>query len=135
MLDGARFQFWDLGGQSSLRRLWRDYFSAAHMILFVIDSGTPARLQESCSVLRDMADSGELDDLPILILANKQDGEHALPVEAIKSEVMPLIERIDPKEGGVLPCSAITGAGVDAALAWISSRVSRNKGARPPVLR
>lgn len=130
-----KFQFWDLGGQSSLRSIWHNYFSSCHLILFVIDSSSPNRLQESCSVLRDLSESDDIKDVPMLILANKQDSEDAMNVENVTREVNSLINKIDPKEGGVLGCSALTGQGVVEAIEWMQSRVMRNKNARPPVLK
>ena len=31
-------RIWDVGGQHSLRGLWQSYYSAAHAVVFVIDS-------------------------------------------------------------------------------------------------
>lgn len=31
-------RIWDVGGQLSLRNLWRSYYAAAHAIVFVVDS-------------------------------------------------------------------------------------------------
>lgn len=135
VLKGTKFQFWDLGGQSSLRTMWNNYFSSSHLILFVIDSSSPSRFQESCSVLRELSEDDSVKDVPMLILANKQDADTAMNVESVKEGVNPLINKIDPKEGGVLGCSALTGQGVVEAVDWIHSRVLRNKTARPPLVR
>lgn len=135
LLHGTRFQFWDLGGQASLRTMWNNYYSSAHLILFVIDSSSPSRLQESCSVLRELSEDEGVKDLPMLILANKQDSDEAMAIEMVKEEVNQLINKIDPKEGVVLGCSALTGEGVMPAVEWMLSRVLRNKSERPPMMR
>jgi ADP-ribosylation factor related protein 1 len=33
----VQFQFWDLGGSGDLSRLWANYYSETHLVLFVID--------------------------------------------------------------------------------------------------
>lgn len=37
-LPHAYLRIWDIGGQQSLRSLWSKYYSAAHAIVFVVDS-------------------------------------------------------------------------------------------------
>ena len=39
------------------------------------------------------------------------------------------------RDSRVLPCSALTGTGVEEAVEWIRSRVLWNKESRPPAMR
>ena len=37
-LDDMYMKIWDVGGQHSLRKLWKSYYASCHAIIFVIDS-------------------------------------------------------------------------------------------------
>jgi ADP-ribosylation factor related protein 1 len=124
---------WDLGGQTALRPLWQRYFVDAHVIVFIVDASSPHRLAESATVLEGIA--GDVSGIPILVLANKQDQADAMALADIKDVLNPIIQQIDPLEGGVQGCSALKGNGVSEALDWIQLRVTRNAKERPPLYR
>ena len=46
-LHGAQWTMWDLGGHVDLRSIWRDYFTDAHALLYMIDGNDRSRLEES----------------------------------------------------------------------------------------
>ncbi|KAF2277217.1 ARF/SAR superfamily [Westerdykella ornata] len=150
-------KIWDVGGQHSLRGLWQSYYASCHAIVFVIDStdvgdadiatlSTEAgrgeemgRLEECRAVLEDVLQNEDAAGVPILVLANKQDREDCVEVVRIKEG---LVRRVfEGEKGGsvrdsrVLPCSALTGTGVQEAVEWLCSRVKWNKEARPPLMR
>ncbi|USP80349.1 hypothetical protein yc1106_07623 [Curvularia clavata] len=151
-------KIWDVGGQHSLRGLWQSYYSSCHAIVFVIDSSDVGnatladlsasnaannedigRLDECKLVLESVLANEEASGVPILILANKQDREDCVEVVRIKEG---FVRRVfEGEKGGnmrdsrVLPCSALTGTGVQEAVEWLCSRMAFNKEARPPVMR
>ncbi|KAL8938471.1 MAG: hypothetical protein Q9211_003189 [Gyalolechia sp. 1 TL-2023] len=49
-LPDMYLKIWDIGGQSSLRNLWRSYYASAHAVIFVVDS-------------TDLGDGSEWEDL------------------------------------------------------------------------
>jgi ADP-ribosylation factor related protein 1 len=150
-------KFWDLGGQHSLRGLWQSYYASCHAVVFVIDStdvgdadiatlSTDAgrgeehgRLEECRLVLESVLQNEDAEGVPILVLANKQDREDCVEVVRIKEGLVRKV--FEGEKGGnvrdsrVLPCSALTGTGVQEAVEWLCSRVKWNKEARPPVMR
>jgi ADP-ribosylation factor related protein 1 len=141
-----------------LRGLWQSYYSSCHAIVFVIDSsdvGNATLADMSANNAASIEDIGRLDEcklvlesvlanedasgVPILILANKQDREDCVEVVRIKEG---FVRRVfEGEKGGnvrdsrVLPCSALTGTGVQEAVEWLCSRMAFNKEARPPVMR
>ena len=155
-LPDMYLKIWDVGGQLSLRTLWRSYYSSCHAIIFIIDSAdigggelspdddeegnaTTGRLEECRGVLEDVLQSEETEGVPLLVLANKQDREDCVEVVRIKEGLVKKVFEGE-KAGGirdsrVLPVSALTGAGVKEAVDWVRSRVSWNKESRPPVMR
>ena len=108
-------------------------------------------------VLRDGGTVG----VPLLVLANKQDREDSIEVVRIKEGfVRRVIEgenvviskpatgdeaedeqthvvagQAYVRDSRTLPLTALSGQGVKEAVEWLSTRVSWNKEARPPVMR
>jgi len=151
-------KIWDVGGQHSLRRLWQSYYASCHAVVFVIDSTDigdadiakladlrdpleeeVGRLGECRLVLEDVLQHADTEGVPLLVLANKQDREDCIEVVLIKER---LVRKVFEGEKGaslrdsrVLPCSALTGTGVEEAVEWLRSRVKWNKEQRPPLMR
>jgi ADP-ribosylation factor related protein 1 len=90
-------------------------------------------------VLESVLHNQDAEGVPILVLANKQDREDCVEVVRIKEGLVRKV--FEGEKGGnvrdsrVLPCSALTGTGVQEAVEWLCSRVKWNKEARPPVMR
>ncbi|KAF2395986.1 P-loop containing nucleoside triphosphate hydrolase protein [Trichodelitschia bisporula] len=158
-LPDLYLKIWDVGGQHSLRGLWQSYYASCHAIVFVIDSSDvgdadiskladrggslrddeTGRLDECRLVLEDVLQHADTEGVPLLVLANKQDREDCVEVVRIKEG---FVRRVFEGEKGsslrdsrVLPCSALTGTGVEEAVEWLCSRVKWNKESRPPVMR
>lgn len=122
----SRLKFWDLGGQTELRSLWTRYYPEAHGIFFVVDSTDEARIQEvlgvvgeshvvfgrekiTCVVLDAVMMQDELESIPMLMMANKQDDAAALPVHVIKEMLNPIAMKLNARESSVLAISALKG--------------------------
>lgn len=97
------------------------------------------RLAECRRVLEAVLAHEDTGGVPLLVLANKQDREDCVEVVRIKEGLVKTVfegERgAGIRDSRVLPCSALTGAGVKEAVEWVRSRVVWNKEARPGVLR
>lgn len=132
-VDNKFLKFWDLGGQESLRSLWENYFEDAHGIIFIVDSTDEARLNECKETLLNVITKN--DNLPILMLANKQDIENHLEVEDIKEIFNKIAQHLNARDSRVLPISALNGDGIKEAIEWLKVRVERNKQNNPPKYR
>lgn len=101
--------------------------------------GAQGRLEECRMVLEDVLQNEDAEGVPLLVLANKQDREDCVEVVRIKEGLVRKV--FEGEKGGsvrdsrVLPCSALTGTGVQEAVEWLCSRVKWNKESRPPVMR
>ncbi|KAI9222913.1 ADP-ribosylation factor family-domain-containing protein [Blastocladiella britannica] len=135
LLDSAHVNFWDLGGQRELRPIWEKYYAEAHAVIFVVDATDVARLEQVRETFEKITTAPNLDGLPILMLANKQDVPGALRVEQIKEVFNQIAVRLDARDSRVLPCVATTGSGVRDAVDWLVVRMLGNRENRPPVLR
>ena len=73
MHKGTRVVMWDLGGQLKMRAIWERYYREAQGVVFVVDAADPARLHEAKAAYDAACSSPALQDVPIMIFANKQD--------------------------------------------------------------
>ena len=75
--------------------MWSKYYRDCHGVIFLVDSSDPDRFKEvkdelrrflfSPRLLGDLAANTDLEDLPILICANKQDLAEAVDPEVIRN--------------------------------------------------
>lgn len=57
-LPSTILQFWDLGGQRDIRRIWEKYYDECHAVAYVIDASDKARLDEGWEVFGGLSDLG-----------------------------------------------------------------------------
>lgn len=82
---GYTLNFWDVGGQKSLRSYWRNYFECTDGLVWVVDSADKMRLEACKTELRVLLEEERLAGATLLILANKQDVPGALSAMEIKT--------------------------------------------------
>lgn len=135
---------WDLSGQLKLRKLWTRYFDNCHAIIYILDSSVDekdgnisTKLEEVVAVFKNdllgMLNSNN-KNIPILILANKQDKSDVVDIVDLKLAFNKELQRTDNDfDSRILPISAITGEGIDSCINWLVMRLRRNSDARPPV--
>lgn len=81
--------FWDVGGQKSLRSYWRNYFECTDGLVWVVDSVDKLRLEACKSELAVLLEEERLAGATLLVLANKQDLPGALTSKEIKDVSQP----------------------------------------------
>lgn len=135
MSKSCTLKFWDVGGQENLRAMWPEYYPQCHGIIFVVDSTDRSRIGECNEVLQTVMMDEDVEGVPVLMLANKQDRPDAMEVQDIKQIFNKMAERLSARDSRVLPLSALTGEGVREAAEWLLIRLQRNKTNRPPQYR
>ncbi|EGW35252.1 uncharacterized protein SPAPADRAFT_53557 [Spathaspora passalidarum NRRL Y-27907] len=135
-------KFWDLGGQKSLRNMWSRYFKQCHGIIFIIDSTDTERFQECYDTLIDIAhDESWIDEnngdatvnVPILMLANKQDLPQAVDLVSLKTGVfIKLVSELEATDSKLLSVSVLENQGLKESLEWLVTRLIYNKTNRMP---
>ncbi|XP_036687155.1 ADP-ribosylation factor-like protein 11 [Balaenoptera musculus] len=105
---------WDVGGQSQLRASWKDYLEGTDVLMYVLDSTDEARLPEAVAELTEALDDPHLASVPLLVLANKQEAPHALPLPEIRDRLG--LHRLQGRCWELQGCSALTGEGLPEAL-------------------
>ena len=64
---------WDIGGQTTIRAYWKNYFEETDGVIWVVDSNDTQRLLACANELKMLLASERLLGATLLVLANKQD--------------------------------------------------------------
>ncbi|XP_060588179.1 ADP-ribosylation factor 3-like [Ruditapes philippinarum] len=72
-MKGLTLTVWDMGGQDRMRPLWRMYLRGTDGVIFVVDSADLERIQEAKEELMRVLDTPEMRNVPLVVVANKQD--------------------------------------------------------------
>lgn len=109
--NNYKLNLWDIGGQSSIRSYWRNYFEQTDGLIWVVDSADLSRLHMVRKELEKLLQQERLAGATLLIFANKQDIEGSLPVQQI-SESLGLDDmQFQNRHWSIQGCSAVTGEG------------------------
>ena len=115
------FTVWDIGGQDQLRHLWRHYFIGCEGLVFVVDSIDAERFPKAREELAWILDSEEMKDVPLVVLANKQDLPDARSPADVATEIG--LHQIRDRKWSIHGTSAVSGQGVYDSIAELSSLV------------
>jgi len=115
------FSVWDVGGQDSIRPLWRHYYTGTQGLVYVVDSNDHHRVRKAAEELHKMVLDNEMRFAVLLVFANKIDLPHSMSVEEI-TRAMRLAE-IRDRVWKVQPVCAISGEGLWSGLKWLASNV------------
>jgi len=114
--------FWDIGGQTTIRSYWRNYFEETDGVIWVVDSGDKLRLKDCKEELHNLLKQEKLAGATLIVLCNKQDINGALKVEEIKNLLE--LESITSRHWMIMPCCGLTGDGLKEGLNWIMDDIS-----------
>ncbi|KAH7919953.1 P-loop containing nucleoside triphosphate hydrolase protein [Leucogyrophana mollusca] len=148
-LPSTILNFFDLGGQRGIRSIWHRYYDECHAVAYVLDASDRERLAEGWEVFDSVLSSPQTLNVPLLLLANKQDAPHALSVTEIRNDYQDWDQRrrdsarrrpdFAPDEErrreriaslDVMGISALEGRGVPEAVDWLFLRVQNSRRER-----
>ncbi|NXW12329.1 ARL10 protein, partial [Circaetus pectoralis] len=84
-VDGLEMDLLEVGGSQNLRAYWPHYLSQAHVLVFVVDSVDRSRLLTARQELHTLLAAEP--QLPLVVLANKQDKSDALSTAELREEL------------------------------------------------
>lgn len=117
--NGLQIDLLEVGGSKNLRSYWNHYLSKAHILVFVVDSADGPRLPTARQELHCLL--AEELQLPLIVLANKQDKSNALSVAELHEELA-LHTLNSQREFFLLPTSATyTGLGTPNSVLHLKS--------------
>ncbi|KAK9384877.1 ADP-ribosylation factor family-domain-containing protein [Lipomyces mesembrius] len=123
---GYKLNIWDVGGQSTLRPFWRNYFEKTDAILWVVDASSLDRLPDCKVELDKVIQEDRLTGAGLLIFVNKID---VIATEESRATVLDLvndtlqIDKITNHNCTILACSAYTGENLKEGLSWTTEEV------------
>ncbi|XP_061765528.1 ADP-ribosylation factor-like protein 4D [Nerophis ophidion] len=120
------FQVWDVGGQEKLRPLWKSYTRRTDGLVFVVDASEAERMEEARVELHKISRSSENQGVPVLVLANKQDLDAALPAGQVE-KLLALHELSACTPRYVHACSAVDGQGLQQGLEKLYHMILRRR--------
>ncbi|NXY43989.1 ARL14 protein, partial [Ceuthmochares aereus] len=107
--------FWDVGGQQKMRQVWCTFLENTDGLLYVVDSSDKRRLEESKKEFVLILKNEFIKNVPVIVLANKQDLPGALNAEEITRRFN-VKKYCSDRNWYVQPCCALTGEGLSEAL-------------------
>nr|XP_023407432.1 ADP-ribosylation factor-like protein 10 isoform X2 [Loxodonta africana] len=84
-LRAAAHQELPVGGSQNLRFYWKEFVNEVDVLVFVVDSADRLRLQRARQELHKLLDKDP--DLPVVVVANKQDLSEAMSVMELQREL------------------------------------------------
>ncbi|XP_045181430.2 ADP-ribosylation factor 3-like [Mercenaria mercenaria] len=124
-VKGVSFTLWDIGGQDKIRPLWRHYYNKLDGLVYVVDSADEERMSVAKEELFNVLESDEMKEVPLLIIANKQDLENSLDPSKIVDQLN--LNTLRHRSWYIQPACATTGDGIKEGMQMLASMVKRKK--------
>lgn len=112
------FDVWDVGGQDKMRPLWSSFYKNAKGLVFVVDSSDSERVQEAREELEQMLNAEELQDVPLLVFANKKDLPNALRTSELSQRLG--LDDMRKRRLLIQSACAMNGDGIHQGFDWLS---------------
>eukprot|EP01113_Clastostelium_recurvatum_P048140 TRINITY_DN86_c0_g1_i1.p1 TRINITY_DN86_c0_g1~~TRINITY_DN86_c0_g1_i1.p1 ORF type:complete len:188 (-),score=46.96 TRINITY_DN86_c0_g1_i1:260-823(-) len=123
--NGLSFTVWDIGGQDRIRPLWRHYYHNTQGIVFLVDSSDHDRVDEAREEIHKLLAEYELNRVPLLVYANKQDLPGAIPVSKLMDRLE--LTGVKDRHWHIAGCSAVTGDGLYEGMDWLSKTIKASR--------
>ena len=115
--NNFKLNIWDVGGQTTIRSYWRNYFEQTDGLIWVVDSGDKLRLEDCKAELQKLLKQEKLAGATLLVFCNKQDIAGALNPKEIREFLE--VDKIEGRHWSIFPCSAMTGEGLLEGIEWV----------------
>lgn len=119
---GLSVTVWDVGGQEKMRTVWGSYCERISGLVYVVDSADKQRLEDSRREFEQILKNEHIKNVPVVLLANKQDVPGALTAEDI-TRVFKVKKLCCDRNWYVQSCCALTGDGLTEAFRKLSEFV------------
>jgi ADP-ribosylation factor-like protein 3 len=94
-------------------------------LIFVVDSADMMRMDETGEELSELLQEHKLAGVPLLVFANKQDLDLAMPPDEIAEKFQ--LTSLTDRRWQIQPCSALRGEGIQEGMDWMAKNVSTSK--------
>ena len=116
------FTMWDVGCNERIRSLClKHYLEGTDALIYVVDSDDRERMSEARDELHKYLSNEPLTNVPVLVLANKQDLPHSLCVAEVREQMN--MHELVQKKWIVQPTCAKSGEGLAQGLDWLANQL------------
>ena len=122
LMSNFRLSVWDIGGQKAIRPYWKEFYDSTDALIYVINSADKKRVEETGEELSQLLEEDQMNGVPLLVLANKQDLVNALSAKDV-AEGLDLFS-IRDRPWQIQPCSAKTGEGLKDGMEWLIKQIN-----------
>ena len=122
LMSNFRLSVWDIGGQKAIRPYWKQYYDSTDALIYVIDSADKKRVEETGEELSRLLEEDQMNGVPLLVLANKQDLANALSAKDVAEGLNLFSTRDRPWQ--IQTCSAKTGEGLKDGMEWLIKQIN-----------
>lgn len=114
---------WDVGGQTTLRGFWSNYFDKLDVIVWVIDSSSIERLEELYQELREKVIlQDQLVGTYFCVMINKIDlvgEEQRDEIRYAVEQRLGLLRELPSEKYTIQMVSGVSGEGLEAVMEWV----------------
>ncbi|CAG9760090.1 unnamed protein product [Ceutorhynchus assimilis] len=121
--DGFKLNVWDIGGQRKIRPYWKNYFENTDILIYVVDSADKKRLEETGIELYELLSDDKLNNVPLLVYANKQDLPDSLSASDLAQALN--LPSIKDRTWQIQACTAAQGIGVREGMEWVCKSIKK----------
>ncbi|KAL3538319.1 hypothetical protein ACH5RR_001685 [Cinchona calisaya] len=116
------FTIYDVGGQTQAIPLIRNFFPLIQGVIFVIDSDDQNWIFYAKDNLHRVLNENGLEDVLLLVYANKQDLPNAMTAEEITNKFD--LHSLRQRKWFIQSTCAINGEGIHEGLDWLSNNIA-----------
>ncbi|KAM9968323.1 hypothetical protein ACTFIW_002761 [Dictyostelium discoideum] len=109
--------------QYKTRALWKHNYHHSNAIIFVVDSTDRDRIDQVKEEFDNLLIQQELNGIPILIFANKQDIDNSMNTSEIVNSLN--LNLIEDRKWYIQLCSSLKSHGLDEGLSWIVNLLNK----------
>lgn len=121
--DNYTLNIWDVGGQTSLRSYWRNYYESTDGIIWVIDINDTRRINDCFNELWNVLKQDKLAAATLCILANKYDiNKHITEQQLIHTLQL---NNIENRHWKLFLCSGVTGEALQEGIDWLVHDIAK----------
>lgn len=116
-MGSVTLKCWDLGGQPRFRSMWERYCKGVNAIIFVLDSADNSSIEAAKAQLKSLVEKESLQDIPVLVLGNKNDLEGALSVDDVIEQMD--LKNITNRQVSCYSISVKEANNLNSVLSWL----------------
>ncbi|XP_033025182.1 ADP-ribosylation factor 6-like [Lacerta agilis] len=127
-INNVSFIMWDVGGTDLFKAACMKYHTNIDGLVFVVDSADCTRFEEAQAELEARLETRDLQNVPVVLLANKQDLPGAWPPLEVAEKMG--VGKLREHQWHVQGCCAVNGDGIPEAMWKLSEMVKMHRKAQ-----